>query len=122
MDAEESRHGPQWREAMAILRDLWKMSADWTETDPLAEMARDAAVALSARIAAADEEEDPEDIARALDEANGKLARLESLLILARDLGQAGGDDLDPIVERLDALSDALRERYRRLSGPFGDR
>lgn len=122
MDAEESRHGQQWREAMDILRDLWRISADWTETDPLAEMARDAAVALSARIAVADEEEDPEDIARALDEANGKLARLESLLILARDLGQAGGDDLDPVVVRLDALGDELRERYRRLNRPFRDR
>lgn len=107
---------------MAILRDFRVLSADWTESHPPGEMARDAAVARSARIAVAYEEEDPEDIARALDEANGKLARLESLPIHARDLGQAGGDDLDPFMERLDALGDALRERYRRLTGPFGDR
>lgn len=107
---------------MDIPREPWKLSAGRTETDPLAAMARDAAVAWSARIAVADEEEDPAGIGRALDEANGKLARLESLPILARDLGQAGGGDPDPIVDRLDALSDELRERNRRLNRPFGDR
>ena len=59
MEAHEDRHGPQWREAMVILRDLWTISAEWTEIHPLAEMARDAAVVLSARIAVADEEEAP---------------------------------------------------------------
>jgi four helix bundle protein len=84
-----------WRKAYELCLDLYKCSESWPRSEiyGLTSQARRAAVSVSANIAEGYDRSARKEYAHFLSIARGSLAELETLLLLAKDLGYLAPTD-----------------------------
>ncbi len=78
-----------WQKAMQIVRDVYRVSADWPKEEQygLTNQLRRAAVSVPANIAEGQGRTGTREFAHHLSIANGSLHETETLLLIAVDLG-----------------------------------
>ena len=86
-----------WRACVTLTTEIYRATAAWlaTETYGLTSQLRRAAISAGANIAEGSAKRSAAEFARYLDVANGSLSEVEHLLIVAREIGIAGGDECD---------------------------
>ena len=90
-----------WRKAMELARLAYELAARVPVDDqPFAEALRASALALPVRIAAGHWSDQLRRYIRAIDAANGKVARVECLLAIGEALGLLRADDPDVVKAR----------------------
>jgi four helix bundle protein len=90
-----------WRKAMELARLAYDLAARLPPDDePLAEELRESALGIPVRIAAGHWSDQLRRYLRAVDAANGKVARVECLLDVGEALGLLRADDPDVVKAR----------------------
>ena len=90
-----------WRKAMELARITYTLAMRLPDDDqPLAEDLRESALAIPVRIAAGHWSDQLRRYRRAIDAANGKIARVECLLEIGETLGLFTADDADVMKAR----------------------
>ena len=90
-----------WRKAMELARITYHIAMRLPEDDqPLAEDLRESALAIPVRIAAGHWSDQLRRYHRAIDAANGKVARVECLLDIGEALGLLAADDAEVMKAR----------------------
>lgn len=111
-----------WKRGMAVGRMVYQLTRSFPaeERFGIAAQLRRAAISVPANIAEGWGRQNRQDYMRFLRIARGSLYELETLLLLAQDVGLTTAAEAEPIRIELMTLARQLQTLYRRLSSRPG--
>lgn len=106
-----------WQRSHALALKIYTLTRDFPadERFGLTSQLRRAAISVATNIAEGSRRQHPHDFARFLNIAEGSLAELEYLLMLARDLGLAEQPALDPHISEAIEIARMLHALRRKV-------
>ena len=108
-----------WQKAMSLVECVYRKTASWPadERFGLASQIRRAVVSVPANIAEGSGRSGPAELRRFLSVAHGSLCELETLLIVAGDIGLIAGDVQAALLADASEVGRLLRGFIRSLDG-----
>lgn len=106
-----------WQRSHALVLDVYRLSTSFPtdERFGVTSQIRRCAVSVPSNIAEGSKRAHARDYARFLNIAEGSAAELDYLLILARDLGYATGDDVQRTRAEIDEIARMLHRLRERV-------
>ena len=109
-----------WAEAMALTRSIYVLVERMPKTEEYrltAQIVR-AAISIPANIAEGHSRATRREYAHFVSIARGSTAELETLLLLAQEVGFLSGDVIQPVLETAERTGRMLTRLYERLKNP----
>jgi len=96
-----------WQDAISAVKEVYSLSKNWPKEEffGITTQARRAAVQISAKIAEGVGRKNPAETSRSVQVALGSVYELDSLLLLASELGYCPTNAVSPMRESLDGLA-----------------
>ena len=109
-----------WQKAMDLVEQVYRVSKSWPREEQygLTNQARRAAVSVPANIAEGQGRTGNRELAHHLSIAQGSLAELETLLLIAQGLDYLDAADCDPLLARAAETSRVIGGLIRSLRSP----